>query len=190
MKISSLLLCLSLLFLAGCTEVVGPTRQEDILSDRIILIVSERLNKKHGFRLSCIGGAADKEGVWEIAAGYGRYGTAILDIAEARELILDCAKEFLDEANHDEAFRPYMKVYPFTSTNLGLTIINYDESGREIVFPYISTIGLHSGDIYYRSLDSDVMQPYARIIEETYEEDVALSKKQQIHKVPDEGTQQ
>jgi hypothetical protein len=188
MKTISLFLCLSLLLLGSCSE-VGPTRQPDILSNQIIKTVSGRLNKKYGFQLVGTGGAEDEGGVWEIAAMYGRYGPKMLDIGEAREKILDCAKEFLDEINHNEAFRPYMKVYPFTSKNLSISILNYDEKGKDVSFPYISDISLRSGSIYYKSLDYDVMLPYAKIVTETYEEALEISENQASKLLETNGTE-
>jgi hypothetical protein len=188
MKTISLFLFLFLLLLGSCSE-VGPTRQADILSDQIIKTVSGRLNKKYGFQLVGTGGAEDEGGVWEIAAMYGRYGPKMLDIGEAREKILDCAKEFLDEINHDEAFRPYMKVYPFTSKNLSISILNYDETGKDVFFPYISNINLVGGMIYYKSLDPKVRIPFAKIVKETYEEALEISENQASKPLETNGTE-
>ena len=161
---------------------IGPTDPMDIVSDQIILTVSERLNKKYGWKLSAIGGSANKEGVSKLNASYHRRGLKMTDIEEARELILDAIKEFLNEANTNEDFKPLMKDYPFTTQNLSIGIINYDEIGMDVYFPYISDISVGSGKIDYSSLGPEGFS-YVRQIKETYEEALersALRKKREM----------
>ena len=154
----------------------GPTSPEGITSNQVIINVSERLNKKYGLKLGAIGGAVDKEGVWKINATFSRYGK-VLSMKEARIMILDCIEEFLKEANNNEEFRPYMKVYPFTLENLSVGIINYDENRVVRHFPDISIVSTRLGMIFYESFGPEVKLPYANVAKESYEEALNLSKR-------------
>ena len=156
----------------------GPTRPEDITSNQVIINVSERLNKKYGLKLGAIGGAVDKEGVYDLDASYDLYGSKMIDIAEARDLIVDCVEEFLKEANSNKEFRPYMKVYPFTAKNLSISILIFGDNRTRLRLPYISTISMRKSIITYKSLTSDMEKyRYEREIEESYEEALKLSKR-------------
>ena len=101
---------------------------------------------------------------------YLRRGQKIADVEEARKLILTCVQEFLNEANSNEDFRPLMKVYPFTEKNISIIVIFYDEEGRDIHYPYISSIIKRATAIDYTSMGPTVYDPYAQEITETYEE--------------------
>ena len=174
MKIFKFVVCIFIFFFTSCTNFEG-LRQEDDISNHIIKVVSKRLNEKYGFKLASIGGGADQEGVWNLDGGYSLNGAKILDIKVARELILNCMQEFLYEANNNEEFRPFMKVYPFTPKNITIVIFNHDEEGRRVHFPYISVVSISRGTIDYRWLGPTIMDPYAQEVSETYEEALKLS---------------
>ena len=176
MKIFILVLCIFTFILTSCTN-FEPLSQKDDISNHIIKVVSKRLNEKYGLKLVAIGGGADEDGVWNLDGGYNRYGKKILDIEESRELILNCLKEFLYEANSNMEFRPFMKIYPFTEKNTSIAIFNYDEKRMEVHFPYISVISSYNGIISYRYLGPTLMDPYAKIVNETFEEALRLSRK-------------
>ena len=176
MKIFIFVLCIFTFILTSCTN-FEPLSQEDDISNHIIKVVSKRLNGKYGLKFAAIGGGADQEGVWNLHGGYNQYGKKMLDIEEARELILNCLQEFLYEANSNMEFRPFMKVYPFTEKNISIAIFNLDEEGRELHFPYINVISADDGIISYKYLGPTVMDPYAKIVKESYEEALRLSEK-------------
>ncbi len=175
----AILLFILTLLLFGCTN-NGPTRQSDILSDNIIKTVSERLNKKYGLKLIAIGGGEDKDGVWLLSAMYQRIDSKMTEIEEARKIILDCTEEFLNAANHDAEFRPYMQIYPFTPKNLEISILNYDENHREVHFPFISAFSINYGFISYKSLGPELKLPYAQKVTETYEEALERSRESSL----------
>jgi hypothetical protein len=188
MKIILFILFISMV-ISSCYTEIKPTQEADILSDRIIKIVSGRLKKIYGLKLISFGVAADKEGIWKINAMYGRYSSEILDIQQAREIIVICVKEFLGEINHDKAFRPYMKVYPFISKNLSISILNYDENRRATHLPNISAFSVNSTGISYKSFGPEVKLPYAKIVTETYEEALEISENQASKPLEKNGTE-
>jgi hypothetical protein len=181
MKINLLILFLLILFSCSKDGSILQKKENDLHKEtdmyEVIQIVSKKLQIKYGLQLVGIGGGADEKGVWSLDASYKYSGPKILEIEEARKIILNCIEEFLWEANNNLEFRPAMKEFPFSSKNIGILIITYDEKGNLVHFPYISVISHGDGIINYKSLDTKITLPYVNNRRETYEEALALSQK-------------
>lgn len=93
-----------------------------------------------------------------------------MSIAEVRDLVLQVVTIFFDEANRNKQIRPYLETYPLEPYNIHFSI-TFREDHHYIDPPYIASVSLHGGMIYYyENIDNDLK----RILKETYEE--ALQK--------------
>ncbi len=180
-------LFLGFILLTGCFAFQERSKESIALSN-IYQSVSTRLNEKYHLLAISTGSTndrgdsdADPENIkfTILSMYYNRYGPGSDNIDEAREMILDCAQEFLKKINDTPDFRPDMKVYPFKAKNISLAIFNYEKDGTPIRFPYISTISLSGGKISYNSYGDKIVLPFVREITETYEE--ALLRSKQAH---------
>ena len=89
---------------------------------------------------------------------------------------------YLEAANHDEVLRPHLRDYPFTPKNLELTIYNQKEDGRDIYYPYICIVDSREGKIGYCTKDETKKYGYKTEKYETYDEAVAILKKEKEQK--------
>lgn len=126
--------------------------------------------------LSSIGGGAREGRYWVINADYRRYNSEVLNMEDARKLILDVVDEYLNEINSRKDFRPYMESYPFVPRNIGVNVFLYNEKGELRRLPEISDVGICAGIISYGSHGPKIKLPYARMIEETYDEAIERVK--------------
>ena len=97
-----------------------------------------------------------------------------VDISQARELMVSCSQEFLDQINSDEQIRPYLHNYPFTANNihLGMSFVEKNSS-KFIKPPYIAYVTLIKGIIYY-TCDYNPLGALTDLYEEPYEEAVKI----------------
>lgn len=112
---------------------------------------------------------------------FQRYGCSLLTQRDARKLIINCLNDFLEEVNKNDQLRPFLKVYPFKPENIDMGIINYGAKGEDVFDPYIGTISAYLGKMEYLTHDPNDDCKYKTIIQETYEEAVAILKKEQKH---------
>lgn len=148
----------------------------DTLSHRKINKTGERLEKKYNMSISAIGGAS-KEGIWLMNIGFHHLGNP-LTIEEGRRTIVDCVQEYLRDINNDEALLPYLKVHPFTINNLHIAIFNCVEDDNFVFDPILEVISTHQDKLIYRTRDPDNIYKYKNTFEETYEEALAILKKE------------
>jgi hypothetical protein len=138
----------------------------------------KRLGVKYHMRQSATGiGGMDK--VWLMSLAFDRYGEPLTE-NEARKLIISCVDDFLEAVNKDEELKPYLKNYPLTAKNLELTIYNYDKNQVLHYFPYIAIVADSRGKIGFFTEDASVKYGYHTKKYETYEESVAILKKEEI----------
>ncbi len=89
---------------------------------------------------------------------------------ELRMLLLDCARELLNQINSDESVQSAMVVYPFTEKNIDITIYNRNQNGTEVYDPGISTADISNSILMYRTVDRDNRYSYKNRYSETYQE--------------------
>lgn len=151
--------------------------KQDQISDRTIIRFSKEMKAKRNLLIWGIGGGADN-GVWLLTVSFGMYH-APLTKDEARKLIVGCVEDFLTTINQDEELKPYLKTYPFTSKNVELNIFLYGPDKSRILSPYIADISSTEGIIYYGINDPNNQYKYLSRTSETYEEALAILKKQE-----------
>ena len=102
-----------------------------------------------------------------MSMGFNYY--KVIDIDEARRLLVYCAEEYLTAINGDEKVRPYLHNYPFTAKNIEIDIYFYKPNGSDVAPNEISIAGANEGRVTY-SIDDLEKHTLIRIRRETYEE--------------------
>jgi hypothetical protein len=95
---------------------------------------------------------------------------------QARELILDCSKVFINNINNNSAIQTQLIKHPFPIENIRITIVIHNSDGSSIFHPYICVVSLEDGEIVFNTKDRDVEFGYKTEEVETYEEDLKLSQ--------------
>jgi len=98
-----------------------------------------------------------------------------LNIPRSRELIIELSNELIKRVNESEELRPYLKNYPFTFQNIGMTVTYRGDEplgNNELEFSF-----LKKGLIYYEDTDLETKR-YKVVHRETFEEAVTQAKNQ------------
>jgi uncharacterized protein YqgQ len=154
---------------------------------KFVAKTGDKLAKKYGSPFG-IGGGAKKDGIWLMALSFQRHGDP-LNEEQSRKLIINCINDFLDAVNNDEQLKPFLKEYPFTVKNLDLTIYNYDKNQILYRFPYIAIVTNIEDKIGFFTKDESVKCGYYTKKYETYDEAIAILKKQNKIDHSDEPTE-
>ena len=163
--------CLSI-FLSSCqNEISHKNSVEDEVSNKAIISIGKKLENKYNLSLGAIGGGA-KDGIWLLTAGFTRHGK-YLKLNESRLLIVEITQDYLKDINDNQELKPYLKVYPFTTSNLYVFVINLEKNGEEVKDPYIGSMSAREGIINYKTNDPCDEYKYKFKFKETFEEAVA-----------------
>ena len=145
------------------------------ISDAILDKVATELAKRHD--MHWIGtSAAMMDCIKMTGMRYNIYRP--LDKAEARRLIVDCVEEYIAAINASKQIRPFLQNYPVTAANIDIAIFSYNADRRTTYDPYIGTVSCRKGMIYYYTEDKDNEFRYKSETEETYDEALAIIKKE------------
>ncbi len=131
-------------------------------ADKILEVTSKELEKKYNLSLSVVGGSMMKE-IKILSLGFSSQET--LDMNQARELIMSCAKIFLNNINTSTEIRPYLYNFPATEKNIEIEIY-FQIHGVAVKAPKIAVVDLSHGKVVYNN-------KYERLEEihrESYEE--------------------
>ncbi len=175
-----------LMLLILCTSIFSfdfgfsPRSKMDIVTDKLIKRVGERLCEKHGMYMAGTGGGAPKGKLDHITVMLGRNGGPISK-EQCREIMVDCIQTYLNEINSNEEIRPFLITYPYTFANVDITIINFYPDGKKVLDPNISTIGTNKKGITY-AISATRLGPYKSEVIEPYEEALAKLHPQAIPK--------
>ena len=102
-----------------------------------------------------------------MSMGFNYY--KVIDIDEARRLLVYCAEEYLTAINGDEKVRPYLHNYPFTAKNIEIEIVFRNPDGSKVARDKINIAAADEGKMIYYV---DVPEKYLLkpILRETYEQ--------------------
>ena len=96
--------------------------------------------------------------------------------AEARELLLLCAEEFMNDINANEELRPHLSEYPFTLNNVGINFYFQEEDGTGFHHPDLSYAAWRPRGIQFATKDPEKKGGFKLFDTETHEEALALIK--------------
>ena len=142
------------------------------------------VKKKFGVNPSRVGGGCKPEEIFII--GFHRRGEGI-NHQEARRLLHLYFDVFLNELNKNTKLKNNFKEYPLTPKNIDFCIINDSSIGHDIFDPYVSVMFINRGQVGYYTHKS-IGFGYETEIYETYEESLAILKREQETPSSDEKT--
>lgn len=151
--------------------------EADRIMYRFIKKEGRKLEKKYNMSFSGIGGGGHpKINLMFLSFHLKTYPHTL---EKARELIIHCIDDYLVAVNSDEGIRPHLENYPFTAKNIGLSIVLYDEKGRDVYDPWIDSVAAEEGLIGFFTSDKEKHLHCKFEKYETYDEAVAILKAQQ-----------
>jgi len=98
----------------------------------------------------------------------------LLDLEEARDLLVYAAEVFLKNINENKKIRPYLHNYPFTPKNIEIVIFMYQPDGSEPNQGNLSVLSLKDGILTYELAAPNKYAPWPILHEETYEEGLEI----------------
>jgi hypothetical protein len=122
-------------------------------------------------------GLAGMDKIWQIALDFERYGDPLTE-EEARKLIVNCVNDFLTAVNNNQQLKPLLRDYPFTANNIDLTIFNYDKNRSLYQYPSIAIVNASKGKVSFFTKHESIKYGYHTEKYETYDEAIAILKKQ------------
>jgi hypothetical protein len=136
------------------------------LAGKLRADVGKKLAKKYSMHICGITGGLF-ERVNRLGLSFDIVGP--LSKGRLREILIDCAEEFLSDVNADLKIRPYLKNYPFTQNEIEIRLFIQDKNGYDVFDPNISVASARDGYLYYH-IAEDKIAPYKSTEEEPYEE--------------------
>jgi hypothetical protein len=143
------------------------------------------VSKKFGITPSVVGGGCNPEEIFII--GFDRRGE-LLNHQKARKLLHASFNLFLSELNNNQLLRSTLKEYPLTPKNIKFTIYNDTPTGHDVFDPYVCVMSVNLGKVSYYTDDDSKLYTYKTKVYETYEESLAILKKEQETPSSDEKT--
>lgn len=143
-------------------------------AERIIRIYTKQMKKDRALYAIGTGGAMMYD-VQEITLHFVSY--AKLDVAQAREVFVDCCEGLITTVNADEKIRPFLRDYPFTIKNADIMISFQKKSGGHVDSEYVAFVCCSKNFIHYAYHDND-KDMLTRITKEPYEEALRIVKEQ------------
>jgi hypothetical protein len=95
---------------------------------------------------------------------------------EAREIVLECTQEFLNDINGNEDLRPYLKEYPFTFSNVEIALYIENSDRTDIFHPDICIAACTPKGVEFITDDPEKKHTFKEIILESHEEALELLK--------------
>jgi hypothetical protein len=170
MKLTKYILVFLILTLTiGCSQAeIGCSQTEDyeVLATRIESQTAKQLKREKG--LVPTGNSGQMMGnIKSMGLSFNYYH--LLNLEEARELLLYASNVFLKNINENKEIRPYLHNYPFTSKNIELVIFIYQADGSEPNQGSLAVLAIKDGILTYELAAPNKYAPWPILHEETYE---------------------
>jgi hypothetical protein len=161
LKVLSCFILIVLTF--GCAQ----NPNYEVLANRVIKQTAEQLRLEKDLR--AIGTVGQMMGDIQLL-GIEFYYYHLVNLSEARELLVYASQVFLKNINENKEVRPYLHNYPFTLKNIDVTIFVSQPNGQDPPQGDIEIITLRSDKIIYKLTAPSEFAPWPVLHEETYEE--------------------
>lgn len=147
------------------------------LIDKIMHKFSKELQKEYGLRLVGYGGGMMDD--IKIVGGTYQSRTR-MDVNEARRMYVHIIEGCLERINADEAVRPYLHNYPFTTDNLHFLLSFVDNKNKKMTDGSVALVLYckRNHTICFEGYDRETEDFYS-LHREPYEDAVAIVKQQQ-----------
>jgi hypothetical protein len=138
--------------------------------------MKEAIERKNARRLSredfyCfMNGGGNFGPLEEIAGGFQTRKYRFTSIEEARAFFYAFVIDYIKPFNDDKEIRPYLRHFPLIADNFSLVVQFQDERCRQLEPPYIGSIWLQRGAIYYFAETPSTNKPSEVLYSETFAE--------------------
>ena len=164
MMLKRILSCFILIVLTfGCTK----NPDYEVLANRVIKQTIEQLRSEKDLR--AIGTVGQMMGDIQLL-GVEFYYYHLVNLSEARELLVYVSQVFLSNINENKEVRPYLHNYPFTAKNIEVKIWMHQPNGDDPPQGDIEVVSLRNGKMIYRLTAPSEFAPWPVLHEESYEE--------------------
>jgi len=145
-----------------------PQSPADKAINIVISKTADEFQNKYHLSLGGIGGSGNDTTIKTSSISFSINQT--LSIADTRQLIIACAREFLKNINEDSNLASYLVVQPFTEKNIKITIAMTNSDNSTTFDPQLAGVSLDKGVIRYFTNDPDKPHTFKSVIKESYEE--------------------
>ena len=159
----NMLLFTIIILMFGCAQ----HSNHEIIIDRIINQTDLQLKKEKN--LHAIGSGGSMMGDIQLAEIYFQY-FHLVNLEEARVLLVYAIQTFLKNINENKEVRPYLHNYPFTTKNIEINIWILQPNGHYPDQGNIELLALENGILKYKLVAPSEFAPWPILKEETYEE--------------------
>jgi len=186
MEIKKKILC-CLLFLSVMvpmiTNVFGHEKQDESSNKRPSYWTNEirhTIIKKYSQKYNMSVCALDDSmpGGIVISTGVGFRINQPISKEKARQILLECAQDYIQEINNKKELRPYLRDYPVTAKNIDLSLSIHDRNGDQVFYPNIGYASLSMGKLRYTTRDINDPENVNTVERETFEEAVKKAKEE------------
>jgi hypothetical protein len=158
---------------ANTTKSESELVKMDTIADQLSLNFSKKMKEKFGFDLLGMGGG----GFHDFNALSMHFNSPnVLELSEARILILEVVSEFLNSINSDKNIKPYLRNYPFDASNIRF-LIGFTKNNQYPIEGKVAFIGFSYGKINYATFDHE-NDRLKNIFRETYDEALQIVLKE------------
>jgi len=171
MKVNIFLFLIIIIY--SCTHDNSDLPLVDKVSNQIIFQTAGELKNEKQLFISGFGGGA-VDGLNKLSIFFYCYKN--LSLQEKRELIVFVTEKFLQNVNENKEIRSYMKGFPFTSSNIEISIEFKKHFFRPSV-KEISLVAIHQNKIAYYNHDND-----EKFLNEVFSETFEKAKEKLITK--------
>lgn len=177
-------MCICVIFflfftLRGCID--NRTEREKI-ADHMMKNVSNVLKKRHQLKKVGWSRGGDKNNYKTMGLYFDHYGVMSKD--EGRRMLIDSARELLNDINSDQLLLPFLQPSPFTMSNIVMDIYVSQPDGNSVFYPDIYAFALTKEKITYYTQIPEKIGFYTRE-GESYEEALKIlhvQNKNEIYK--------
>ena len=101
----------------------------------------------------------------------------MMDLGQARKLLISCSEELLRRINANDRIRPYLEHFPFSEKGIDLSISYFDSKLNHIQSKYIAGVFIINGNICYAVYDQEA-STLKTVHKESYQEALKIVRSQ------------
>ncbi len=146
------------------------------MSDRMVSKYVKEIKKEYGFQVDVIGGGM-MGAVNLVTIGFAVQQN--VDKNQGRRIAVECVEKLLKKYNENEQIRPFLKNYPFDTSNIKMYLSFIDENRDRVDKKYIALITIGNNVVCYSKYDPETKW-FFDDQEESYDEALRIVEAEKI----------
>ncbi len=138
--------------------------------------ILEKYSKKYGLIVTGILDGMPERVINEVGVYFCIY--QVISKEKARQIVVECAQDFIKELNEYPQLKPYYKSYPLSPKNIDVSLFMHHPDGKSTSYPDLCVVSASLGSVAFKTNDPENVNKYKTREYETFEEAVALVNKQ------------